>query len=190
VALTNEPAIDGMAKVAALKAALNIEEESESMDKRLTDALGLPEGASIEDILAKVMEMKEMKEDGMQAVLSKNPDPAQFVPFKVFDDVQKENAALREAQIIGVMESAASKLPTPELREWAQHYGQTHGASKLKARLAAMSAMPALDGKTQTEGNAPEGGKQISAVETAVLRALGLDNEAGLKAFISVKGDQ
>lgn len=198
VALTNNPALDGMAGVVAAVSKYFQTEEDDSVDEELLVALGLPEDAGKKDALAAIAALKKAKDDeagrvaALRSELADAKDPAKFVPIAAFDKVCQENAALRKQQIEGVMKAAASKLPTPELREWAQLYGEQHGVTKLEERLAAMTAMPALDGKTQSGGQDPngEGGEQASKEELAVLKALGLDDEEGRKAFAGVKGER
>jgi phage I-like protein len=193
VGLTNDPALDGMAGIAAAASKfLDLNEETQ-VEKELLDALGLADGAKVKDAVAAIAALKQQASNStgklaaLRSELADARDPAKYVPAKMFDDVQKENVALRKAQISGVMKASASKLPSPELREWAEHYGEVHGADELEKRLAAMSAMPALDGKTQSGGKAPDAQTALDASELAVLTALGLDDD-GKKIFADIKG--
>jgi phage I-like protein len=194
VALTNDPALDGMQGVSAA-ASMFFNSNQEVAMKGVLKSLGLPEDASEQDALAAIDALKKSASDAvgnvaaLRSELASASDPARFVPIAAFDKISQENAALRKQAVYGVMKAAASKLPSPELREWAEQFGEKHGAVELEKRLAAMAAMPALDGGTQSGGSAP--GTQeasVDSTEMAVLKMLGLDDEAGRKAFAGVKG--
>jgi len=110
------------------------------------------------------------------------PDPAQFVPVDVVQNLQTQVAALttqiNTSQVNDLVEVAMSDgklLPAQE--KWARDLGESDIAS-LKSYLDNATPIAALKGG-QTGGNAPEGDGDgsLSEEELAVCKATGVDPE-------------
>lgn len=117
VALTNNPAIDGMQAVTLAAASLLTSSELPTMDidevlERLRYVLNLPTLATVADISAEldklktlmdsqttaatsVMDLLAAQETQIAALTTASPDPAQFAPIAALTEAQNHNAALQ-----------------------------------------------------------------------------------------------
>jgi phage I-like protein len=198
-ALTNVPALDGMAEVAAAAARyfdpVQLEEEPlmNELLKKLLAALGLQETATEEAALSAVTALKTKADqaDGLQtqvaALKSAAPDPAKFVSVETMTALQGEVAALRGKLngqeldgLVGDALEAGKLLPAQEA--WARELGGKDIAS-LKAYLD--KAPIVAPGGTQTGGKKPEGAGgngQLSETDLAVCKQLGISAEEFAKS--------
>jgi len=194
-ALTNYAGLDGLTDLAALSAfaAKFFQPQEEMPMKALLAALGLPETATEAEALAALAGLKSAHQGELVALkgahLATPPDPAKYIEVAALTAVQgdlsaarTELAALRaekgSAEVDAVVTAAlaAGKL-TPATETWARNLGK----SDLAALKAYVEAAPVVvkPGATQT-GGAGQGGagnSQPSAVDVAVMKALGLSAE-------------
>jgi phage I-like protein len=185
VALTNFPAVDGMAKVAveALRSRLHSqtqpEEEHLVNREELITLLGLATDATNEQITAALkaaqtanatiaalraeLELKD-SDDAVVAVaaLKQNtkPDLTKYAPLEVVEALKGEIAELRNNQSASEVESLIAEALrcgqlVPAQKAWATELGTTNVAA-LKQYLATTPAVAALRA-TQTEGKTPAG---------------------------------
>ncbi|MEG1971351.1 MAG: phage protease [Burkholderiaceae bacterium] len=206
-ALTNTPAIDGMAALAVAAAAFHLSSQESSMDllKALIAALGLPETATQDEALAdlskKMKTFSEMREKvgvkpdddddkvlaACSALVARQVDPAQYVPIAALEAVKGQIAALSAQQLERQIEDAiatgkaAGKI-LPQQEGWARDLGKSNFAA-LTAYLDKTPGIAALT-HTQTQGQAPAGAGagSLTADELAVCSATGIAPEAFLKA--------
>lgn len=184
--LTNDPAIDGMDELAAAKFITAREGEEEPM-KELLKLLGLAEDASedqavaaLKAVLANVQKLPGIEAE-LAALKTTNPDPAKFVPFATFKQVQDQLAALttevRTAEVNDLVEGALSggKL-LPSMKQWALDLGHSDLAA-LKNYIAGAQPIAALKG-TQTGGKEPSGSEVgIDEAGLAVCKQMGISPE-------------
>lgn len=166
LAITNNPAIDGMAELAAASANLFDRPQEPSMNEELLKALGLEPGATEEEAVAalgalnaRLAELESRLESAETAAASAAaPDPAKYVPVEAVTDLQSQVAALsaqiqaREVDelVTGALEQG--KL-TPALESWARELGAKDMAA-LKSYLDDAAPIAALTG-IQTGGREP-----------------------------------
>lgn len=145
VALTNYPALDGMASLPALAAARfqlatpaapSAEENHRVNKEALIALLGLSTDASEEDIQTALTALKANagKTDELQQALAAlksetKPDPAKFAPIEVVESLKKDIAALKASQVEGeVGELVKAGLDDgrllPAQEDWAREWGQ------------------------------------------------------------------
>ena len=197
-ALTNNPAISGMAPLAAAAAQIFHTETKtkettlvntetvganhhspapakEGLSAGICAALGLPEGASESEAIAACKALAE----AAKAV----PDPALFAPVETVKELQAQVAALTaEAAQRMVDDLIAPALADgrilPAQEAWARDLGKSNIAA-LKAYLDTATPVAALTG-TQTGGKAPEGkpSGSLTAQEAAVAAACGIAPES------------
>lgn len=201
-ALTNHPAIAGMQALDAAQAAASArfgpssapntttpstKESDMDLLKKLLAALGLPEDASEEQALDALKALTDKAAPPAVAATSATttPDPAQFVPVAVVQQLQTNIAALsarqhaREAEdVIAPALQDGRLLPAEE--SWARDAAKTPaGLASLSALLQVRQPIAALTG-TQTSGKAPDaksGAHGLNADELAVAAACGMSAE-------------
>ena len=201
-ALTNVPALDGMAEVAVMSAYAarfsdqHIERKDYSMNellKNLLASIGLAETTTEADALAAVAALKTRAdlvaplESQVAALKTASPDPAKFVAVETMTALRDEVAALRTKlngqELDGVIAEAlkAGKI-LPAQEAWARELGGKDLAS-LKTYIAGAPVI--LPGTSQTggKGAADGGGKALSAEQQAVCKQLGLAEEEFLKSL-------
>ena len=196
-ALTNHPAIAGMEAVNLMAAAsarftttpTTSTKESDDMNellKKLLAALGLPEDASEEQALAA---LKALTDKPAVAATTATPDPAQYVPVAVVQELQTNLAALSASvhsravdDVIAPALGDGRLLPAEEA--WARDTAKTPaGLASLTSLLKVRQPIAALTG-TQTGGKAPvpaAGAHGLTADELAVAAACGMTPEAYAK---------
>lgn len=197
-ALTNHPAIAGMEAVNLMAAAsarftttpTTSTKESDDMNellKKLLAALGLPEDASEEQALSAI---KALTDKPAVAAATATPDPAQYVPVAVVQELQTNLAALSAS----VHTRAVDDVITPALGDgrllpaeeaWARDTAKTPaGLASLTSLLKVRQPIAAL-GSTQTKGQPPAAAATdthgLTADELAVAAACGMTPEAYAK---------
>ena len=196
-ALTNHPAIAGMEAVNLMAAAsarftttpTTSTKESDDMNellKKLLAALGLPEDASEEQALAA---LKALTDKPAVAATTATPDPAQYVPVAVVQELQTNLAALSAS----VHSRAVDDVITPALGDgrllpaeeaWARDTAKTPaGLASLTSLLKVRQPIAAL-ASTQTKGQPPAAATDthgLTADELAVAAACGMTPEAYAK---------
>lgn len=185
VALTNFPAVDGMAAVEALRARFtpndsDHHEQEEDLVKReqLIALLGLAAEATDEQITAALKaviangeqlaalraELGITDGDGKEAIAAlkagAKPDLSQYAPIEMVEALKGEIAQLRNAQagseVDGLVKQAlADGKLLPAQEEWAKELGNSNVAA-LKSYLDKTPAIAALKG-SQTNGQPPAG---------------------------------
>lgn len=213
-ALTNNPAIHGMQAIDLLAAASariktpdhpnhQPTEHKVNLLEKLLAALGLPKDTDEDAALAACNAIKAQADAAREALkladdadaaavvaactalgARTTPDPTQFVPVTVVNELQTNIAALTARQQARDIEDAIAPaladgrlLPAEEV--WARETAQTaDGLAALNALLAVRKPIAALTG-TQTQGKAPEGDApaDLSADELAVAAACGITPE-------------
>ncbi|MCM2318069.1 MAG: phage protease [Pseudomonas sp.] len=195
VGLTNYPALDGMGSLPALAAArfdlaaagaASAEENQRVNKEELIALLGLSSDASEEDIQTALTALKadagktqELQTQLAAAKSEHKPDPAQYVPIAMVEDLKKDIAALKTTQVAGEVEqlvqaglSDGRLLPAQE--SWARELGQSNLAA-LKGYLDKTPAIAALKGQ-QSQGKQPEPTKveELDESALAVCKAMGV----------------
>ena len=208
-ALTNNPAIHGMQAVGLTAAATarfnptHPQETDVTLLQKLLAALGLPADTTEEAALAAcaarraqadaaLTGLKLQTDAGADAVTAAcaaqvkpaaaTPDPAQYVPVGVVQELQHSVAVLSaaaNARAIDdlVMPALAEGRLLPTMEKWARDLGKDNLAA-LTAYLKDVPPIAALAG-SQTNGQAPAGkdANGLSADERAVAAACGLTPE-------------
>lgn len=172
VALTNFPAVDGMAPVAALAARYDLDPPKETAPvkrEQLIALLGLAADATEEQITVALTALQTAADqvDALQTEVATlkarpattaTPDPAQYVPIGVVAELQTQLAALKtrsddqERDALIQQGLDAGKLVGEEHVAWAR----TLDVAVLKGFLDKAPAVAALRGQ-QTGGKGPAG---------------------------------
>lgn len=203
VALTNDPGLDGLTDLAALKSlgaaaaaallpAPNVFTKEKPMKELLT-ALGLTETATEAEALSALAALKNTHGTELAALKAAAPDPARFVATATLSAVQGQLAAtnaelaalkaqVAEDEVDKVVSAAldAGQL-IPATENWARELGKSDLAA-LKAFVAAAPVVVA-PGQSQSGGAAGMGAGAgatgtpgtATGEELAVMKALGLD---------------
>ena len=200
-ALTNHPAIAGMEAVNLMAAAsarftttpTNSTKESDDMNellKKLLAALGLPEDASEEQALAAIKALTDKPAVAATTATTTAPDPAQYVPVAVVQELQNNIAALSASvhsravdDVIAPALGDGRLLPAEEA--WARDTAKTPaGLASLTSLLKVRQPIAAL-ASTQTKGQPPAAAATdthgLTADELAVAAACGMTPEAYAK---------
>jgi len=190
--LTNTPAIDGMAELAAAARRLFEQPEDNTMSDKPTEskadlsaiasALHLDKGADEQTIIAACSALKE------QVGKTQTPDPAEYMPVAAMKEMQAQIAAL-SAQIqsgeadnlIAAAKQQGKLLPAQE--QWAKDY-----ASKdLQGFKAYLESVPAIAALTQMQAKEPpKNDLGLTAEEIRAAKATGTP----LKEFAEFKKAQ
>lgn len=187
-ALTNNPALDGMAAVAAAR--FNPTEppkETPPMElKALLALLSLPPDASEQTIKEAVTALSTAQRE-VAALKAAKPDPAHYVPVSAVTELQAQIAALTASvngnQVETLIEKAMGEgRLLPALEGWARELGKKDIAS-LRAFVEKQPVIPALT-NNQTGGKPPANtpADQLSPDELAICRQLGISNDEYLKS--------
>ncbi len=191
-ALTNNPALDGMAALAAAKFTHQPTKE-QSMNEELKKLLGLEGDPGDEDIAAataKLAERLKAQESEVAALKARADeqaavDPAKYVPVTTVEEIRQELAALKgQAHQRGIDELVTAALADgrllPAMEPWARELGKKDLAA-LKAYTEQAQPIAALSGM-QSKGKAPEDqAPKLSSEELAVCRQLGIAEADYLK---------
>lgn len=176
-ALTNDPALDGMAAVAALSFT---HDQEQPMNPETLKLLGLAEDATPEQIAAAVAALKAKSDEaeGSLAALKSST-----VPMATVQELQGQVAALTSAALARdiddlVKPALADGRLLPAMEAWARDLGKTNLAA-LKQYLDTAPAIAALKG-TQSGGAAPEGEHPaaLTADQSKIASMFGLTAEA------------
>lgn len=194
VAITNNPAIDGMDSLALAAARFQlanpatppVEEKHGVNREQLITLLKLASDASDEDIQAALAQLQTTAdqvpqlEQALAATKANAPDPAKYVPLSVVEGLKQDIAALKASQIGGEVEALVKAgledgrlLPAQE--SWARELG-TSNLAALRTYLKTTPAIAALKSQ-QTNGvpPTPEKVEQLDAEALAVCRSLDVD---------------
>lgn len=201
-ALTNRPGIDGLQPLAALSASiLTVQEKSPLMNdllKRLLEKLGVQVDANVASLSEEqstaalnALSALQQKADSVGTLTSQlaslseqqsaiKPDPTQFVPMAVVNDLQRQVAVLSEQSKTGALEQTLTaalkdgRLTAP-MEAWARELG-TKDMAALNSFLDAAKPIAALNG-LQTQGKQPDDKAQglavLSEAEKEAMRLLG-----------------
>lgn len=193
-AVTNNPAIDGIADVAAARYLHQPHEEATPVDKELLEMLGLGEYATAEQVRAAVQALKEKAhkaekaEADVTALRAKvdNPDPEKFVPVSALSELQGQVAALSTQIRTGevdqlVSEGLADGRLLQSMESWARDLGKKDVAA-LRSYLDNAQPIAALSGQQTNGKTPPEGDNQLTEEELAVCRLMNQTPEEFLKA--------
>ena len=204
LSLVNDPAIDELPAVAAdlnagtLDTASSTATETPHM-KEIALALGLPEDATLEAILAAIAKMggappsmataaaalglpADASADQIftaaAAAATATPDPAKFVPVAALTETQTRLAALEDERRERILTAAAEagKI-SPALRPWAADFLKKDEAgftAWLKDAPAILTAGAQLNGQPAT-GADPNG---LTEIELQTCAAMGISPEA------------
>jgi phage I-like protein len=204
-AMVNYPAIDGLNDLAGAAAELFFTSEDNPMDEQmlalLRHLLRLPETALAADIAGELEKLKAQVDgsttglsallaakDGEIAALSAQvgaaPDPAEYVPKAVFDELQGRLAALSGQtlgdQVAKLVEDAenAGKVIGPKDKAWLLDLGKKDLAA-LQGALDSRQPLAALSGM-QTAGKVPPAATDTALDDAAqaVCRQMNIDPEA------------
>jgi phage I-like protein len=191
VALTNNPAIDGM-KPVLLAAASRFHQPPEvptMLHAAVTALLGIAEDAEDSAIIAAcnaVSEKLTKADEAIAAATTTAPDPAKFAPVAALTALQDQVAALQSA----LTKREIDDLITPALADgrlnanlesWARDLGAKDTAA-LKAFLDKAQPIAALSG-SQTGGKPPTTTDDpvLTDADLAICSALGISREAYIK---------
>lgn len=196
LALTNNPALDGMSDVGSwvqAKFSNTQPKEEESSMKLVLAALNLQakpdataeenEAAAVEAIsalTAKADKSTEL-EGQITALKSQDPDPKKYVPIAQLTALRSENEELKKAQfdkdldtVLGEAQAACkiSKAQSDALRKQSWE-----SAAALKEHLESYPVNAALKNQQQHNGDDNDDGSALSDAELAICRATGVSPE-------------
>ncbi|STZ75561.1 phage protease [Bergeriella denitrificans] len=201
-ALTNYPALDGMDEVLAAASAqfLNPETEQNPMKELLQQLFGLPQatedeltaaltallqakpqGVALSADIFKELADKDSRIAALSALPAAQPDPTQFAPVALVQELQSQLAALtaertadKGAELIAAALAAGKLLPAQ--KEWAESVlKQDGGLAFLSSYIDNAQPVAALTG-TQTGGKAAETVVALTAEEAAAAKMLGMSH--------------
>jgi len=168
-ALTNDPAIDGMAALIAHACALITPCEVKSMSEETKNTQQTPSQKADYSAIASALNLdKNADEKAIIAACNTltlqansihkpiTPDPAQYVPIAAMRELQNQVAALSAKMIHGELETVIATAKQhgkllPAQEAWARDYGEKD-LNGLKTYLESASPIAAL---TQMQGKAP-----------------------------------
>jgi phage I-like protein len=191
VALTNNPAVDGMAAVAALSTRFDLDPQQQESTpvtrEQLISLLGLAADATDKQIEEGMAALKAKAESAdalaadvaaLKAQQPAKPDMSQYVPKAVHDETRSQLAALKgageTAEVERLIEEgvADGRIAGKATADWLR----TQGLAALKAHLEDAPTIAALKG-SQTQGKKPDDGKaddELSEEELAVCKSMGM----------------
>lgn len=190
-ALTNYPALDGMAALAAAK--FTLQEKEQTMNDELKKLLGLEGDPGDEEIAAATAKLAARLGEQAQQVAALTAraeaagkaDPARFVPVETVEQIRQELAVLKDDahrreidELVGAALKDGRLLPAMEA--WARELGQKDLAA-LKGYVEQARPIAALSGM-QSGGKAPESrAAKLCAEELAVCKQLGITADDFIK---------
>lgn len=185
--ITNYPAIDGIADVAAARMAQPHEEDA-PVDEETLALLGLSGEATEEEIRAAIRALveKAAQVEEAQAAARANPDPEKFAPMSELITMQHQFTAL-SAQIQSaeveqlVSDGLADGRLLNSMEDWARDLGKNNVAA-LRSYLDQAQPIAALQSQ-QTKDKRPDGEEsaKLTEEELAVCRAMNQSPEDFLK---------
>lgn len=190
-AVTNNPAIDGIADVAAARYLHQPHEEATPVDKELLKMLGLGEDATAEQVRAAVQALmdKAAKTEGEVTALRgqiDNPDPQKFVPVSAVKGLQDQVASLSTQMRTGevdqlVKDGLEDGRLIQSMEKWARDLGKKDVAA-LRDYLDNAQPIAALTSQQTNGKKRPEGDNELTDEELAVCRLMNQTPEEYLKA--------
>lgn len=196
LALTNNPALDGMSDVGSwvqAKFSNTQPTDEELFMKKVLAALNLQakEGATAEENEAAAVEAitalqsKADKattlEGEVTALKSKEPDPSKYAPVAALTALQAENKRLKEAQLNAeldaVVEQAQAECKLSAAQAKAIRAQTWENAAALKTHLESFPVNAALKNQQQHNGDDKGGDTTLTEAELAVCRATGVSPE-------------
>jgi phage I-like protein len=178
-ALTNYPALDGMAALAAAK--FTPQPKEQTMNEELKKLLGLEGDPSDEEIAtatARLAARLDEQQQNIAALKAQAADPAKHVPVEAVESIRRELAVLKaEATRRDIDELVGAALKDgrllPAMEGWARELGQKDLAA-LKGYVEQAQPIAALSGM-QSGGKSPEAqpGK-LTGEELVVCKQLGI----------------
>lgn len=186
-ALTNFPAIDGMAVVtASTPEAFNEDPQMDELLNALRAALGLGADATPEQINAAFAEHLK-KVQSMTTAASAVPDPRKYAPIEALTALQAQVTALSKQQtedkvtaLVAAAEADGRLLPA--MKDWATQLGHKDLAA-LTEFLGVAPVLPALGATPQSASAAGAAGQPtLTAEELIVCSQLGLTAEEYITA--------
>lgn len=189
-ALTNNPAIDGMAQAIAASsdAPQNLPTPTESniMDlKQLLMLLGLADTATEAEAIAKIKALLSPANAAANTATAASVDMSKFVPVAAVQELQTKVAELhaanakRDTAELVATAVAEGKLHTPQLQAWAASLAP----DALRVFLASAPAIPALASmQTQAAANQQTPAGTLNDAERQVCTRLGLTDQQFIAA--------
>lgn len=198
-AVTNDPAIDGIADLAAARYLTTDDhehEEESAVDEETLKQLGLEKDASEQQIREAVeaLRAKADKTDNLEEQLAAakansgggEPDPSKYVPVETVQGLQQQVAELT-SKVHGseveqlVKQGLDDGRLLPAMEDWARSLGQKDVAA-LRSYLESAQPIAALAG-SQTGGQPPADGgdSKLSESDRAVCKQLGITEDEFLK---------
>lgn len=188
-AVTNNPAIDGIADLAAARYLTQDDHEEEStVNEEMLKLLGLSKDASEQEMQDALAALKSQADEAhglkeqLAAATTQTPDPSKHVPVEVVSELREQIATL-SAQ---VQDTEVGKLVTeglddgrllPSMEEWARGLGKQNVAA-LRSYLDSAQPIAALT-SSQTGGQQPSGNASgLNDTEVAVCKQLGVSEES------------
>ncbi|WP_321276927.1 phage protease [Thiomicrorhabdus indica] len=210
-ALTNSPGLDGMQSLASLTLEqfnhLANPSEETSMDKELKLALGLPEDATKEQVMAALTQLQtkaaaadeaDTQIAALTAQIEANsdaqPDPAKYVPIEMYNDANTQLAALTQQQAAKNVETVVDKaiadnLLRPAEKDWAINLGKSNMAS-LTQQIQLRQPMAALSAKqVDAVQTPPEKTAVLTAEQKQVAKVLGIPESEYQAQLQAEQGD-
>ncbi len=170
--LTNNPNLD----MAALNAA---EQETDTMDAAVLDALGLSANATAADAVVAITKIREARDTALNA--AQVPDPVRFVPqadhqlaLNRIAGFEAADRARQDADIAAALDEAvaAGKI-APASRDY--HLAACRAEGGLDRFRAAMAVAPAIIAPSGLDAKNPDKPQAYSAEELAVCQAMNMD---------------
>lgn len=190
-AVTNNPAIDGIADVAAARYLHQPHEETTPVDKELLKMLGLGEDATAEQVRAAVQALMSKASEAEENVTAlraqvNQPDPLKFVPKAALDDLTAKVAALSTQLTTDsvdqlVKEGMDDGRLLPSLESWARELG-TKDIAALRDYLGSAQPVAALKSQQTNGKTPPQGDNHLTEEELAVCCHMNQTPEEFLKA--------
>lgn len=170
-ALTNNPAIDGMAQAHAASQPYPSSEPPKMDLKKLAALLGLPETATEDEVIAKIKAMSQPQ--------AASVDTSQYVPVAAVQQLQAQLATLSTSvQKSQVQSIVAASLANGKLPKALEPWALTQTPDALNAYLANAPVIPALTGMQTATAGTPEPVTALNAAELEVCSRLGLTQDA------------
>lgn len=183
VALTNQPALDGMRAIAALKRSYSGTKTTgeNTMNEELlrllaalgisVDGVNLDDAAALKALIDKAITAHKEQTDSATAAATEiaalkanaqktiDIDPAKYVPVEAFKELQVQVAALSKQAgsdaVAELLEKEKAKIYGKSDREWLENIGKEKGVAALKSMLDERTAIVALT-TTQTTATTTE----------------------------------
>lgn len=204
-ALTNTPNIDGMEPMFRAAASQLFPTLESPMDKEIRKALGLPEDADAEAVLAACNQVIADRDAAVAAKAAaeqqlaannqqpSEPDPAQYVSVTVANELRDQVAALSQQingdKVAGLVSAALEDgRLLPAQKEWAEKLG-TQNLAALSQYLETAKPIAGLRA-SQTNGGGPKtttGAHGLTEQQLAICSQLGQSPEDYAKSLADME---